>query len=40
MRPWRECLERKSSSLHFMLGAAKLFTAGCEELFRALLAVG
>jgi hypothetical protein len=40
MRPWPECLERKTFSLPFIFGAAKLFTAGCAELFRDLLAVG
>jgi len=38
MRPWRECLERKTFSLNFIFRAAELFTAGCGELFRALLA--
>jgi len=40
MRPWRECLERKSFSLDFMTGAAKLFTDSCGELRRALLVLG
>jgi hypothetical protein len=40
MRPWLEYLDRKSFSLDFMAGAAQLFTVGCGELFRALLAAG
>jgi len=40
MRPWRECLERKSLSLDFMNGAAELFTEDCGELLGALLALG
>jgi hypothetical protein len=40
MRPWRECLERKSFSLDFMTRAAKLFTDSCGELRRGLLVVG
>jgi hypothetical protein len=39
MRPWRECLERKSFSLDFITGAAELFTEDSGEL-RALLALG
>jgi len=40
MRPGRVCLERKSCSRLFILGAAELFTEGCGELRRALLAFG
>jgi hypothetical protein len=40
MRPWQQCLERKTFSLTFIFGAAKLFTEGCGELLRALLALG
>jgi hypothetical protein len=40
MRPRQGCLERKTFSLHFIVAAPKLFTAGCGELFRALLTVG
>jgi hypothetical protein len=40
MRPWRECLERKSFSLDFIDRAAELFTEDCGELFGALLALG
>jgi hypothetical protein len=40
MRPWQGCLERKSFSLEIIFGSAKLFTAGCGELFRGFLAVG
>src|SRR5579859_6594870 len=39
MRPWPECLERKTFSRNFMGRAAELFTAGCGGLFPALLAV-
>jgi len=37
-----ECLYSagKTCSLEFFIGAAQLFTAGCGELFRALLADG
>jgi hypothetical protein len=38
MRPWQECLERKSFSLDFIFRAAELFTFGCGALERALLA--
>src|ERR1051325_10780391 len=37
MRPEAFCLIRKSFSPPFIFGAAQLFTAGCGELFRALL---
>jgi hypothetical protein len=40
MRPWQVCLERKSFSLDFIFGAAKLFTVGCGELFRGFLPAG
>jgi hypothetical protein len=40
MRSEPACLERKTFSLPFIIGAAKLFTAACGELFRALLAGG
>jgi hypothetical protein len=40
MRPEPECLERKSFSLEIIFGAAQLFTVGCGELLRALLAAG
>jgi hypothetical protein len=40
MRPWPECLERKSFSLLFIFGAAELFTEDCGELLGALLALG
>jgi hypothetical protein len=40
MRPRQACLERKSFSLHFIFGSAKLFTDGCGELLGALLALG
>jgi hypothetical protein len=40
MRPWQGCLERKSFPLHFIFGAAELFTEGCGELLGALLALG
>jgi len=40
MRPWRECLERKSLSLDFMNGAAELFTEACGKPSEALLALG
>ena len=39
MRPWLVCLERKSFSLTFVMGAAELFTEGCGELPGALLAL-
>ena len=38
MRPWQECLERKTFSLDFIFRAAELFTFGCGALDRALLA--
>ena len=40
MRPWQECLERKTFSPGFILGAAELFTEDCGEVSRALLALG
>jgi hypothetical protein len=40
MRPEEGCLGRKMLSASFMVGSAKLFTAGCGELLLALLAVG
>ena len=40
MRPRQECLERKTFSLHFIFGAAELFTEDCGELLGALLALG
>ena len=40
MRPARLCLRRKSFSLRFIPGPAQLFTVGCAELRRALLAAG
>jgi hypothetical protein len=40
MRPEGLCPVRKSFSPQFILGDAQLFTAGCGELLRALLAVG
>jgi hypothetical protein len=40
MRPEEGCLGRKSFSREFIFGAAQLFTAGCGELFEALLAIG
>jgi len=40
MRPEEGCFGRKSFSLEFIFGAAQLFTVGCGELFRALLANG
>ena len=40
MRPRQACLVRKTFSLDFIFGAAKLFTAGSGELGRTLLAVG
>jgi hypothetical protein len=40
MRPRRECLERKTFSLPFILVSAELFTERCGELLRALLALG
>ena len=40
MRPWQDCLERKTFSLTFIVGAAELFTEGCGELVGALLALG
>jgi hypothetical protein len=40
MRPWPECLERKTFSPAFIFGSAKLFTDSCGELLGALLVVG
>ena len=40
MRPWQECLERKSFSLDFITGVAELFTEDSGELLGALLALG
>jgi hypothetical protein len=40
MRPWPECLERKSFSLDFITGVAELFTEDSGELLGALLALG
>jgi hypothetical protein len=40
MRPEEVCLGRKTFSLDFISGAAKLFTAVCGELLLALLASG
>jgi hypothetical protein len=40
MRPWPECLERKSLSLDFMTGVAELFTEACGEPREALLVLG
>jgi len=40
MRPEAGCLVRKSFSPGFMLAAAELFTEGCGENLRALLALG
>jgi hypothetical protein len=40
MRPWPECLERKTFSLVLIFGAAKLFTDSGGELAGALLLVG
>jgi hypothetical protein len=40
MRPWPVCLERKMLSSLFSFTVAELFTKGCGELFRALLAFG
>jgi hypothetical protein len=40
MRPGPACLERKTFSPDFIFDSAKLFTAGCGELFRALLTGG
>jgi hypothetical protein len=40
MRPWLECLERKTFSLAFIEGVAKLFTDSCGELLGALLVLG
>jgi hypothetical protein len=40
MRPETECLGRKTFSLEIIVGAAKLFTVGGGELFRALPAAG
>jgi hypothetical protein len=40
MRPWPECLERKTFSLDFIFRAAELFTEDCGELLGALLAFG
>ena len=40
MRPRQACLERKTFSPDFIFGAAKLFTAGCGEVWEDLLAVG
>lgn len=40
MRPWPECLERKTFSPDFIAAAAELFTEGCGELFEDFLALG
>ena len=40
MRPRQACLERKTFSLHFIVGAAELFTESCGELPTARLALG
>jgi hypothetical protein len=40
MRPWPECLERKTFSPAFIFGPAKLFTDSCGELPEALLGFG
>jgi hypothetical protein len=40
MRPRQGCLERKTFSLDFIFGAAKLFTAGCGEIREEILAGG
>jgi len=40
MPPWLPCLERKSFSPDFILGAAELFTEDCGEVSGALLALG
>jgi hypothetical protein len=38
MRPRQACLERKTFSPDFIVGAAELFTFGCGALDRVLLA--
>ncbi len=40
MRPWQDCLERKTFRPDFIGGAAELFTEGSGELPGALLAIG
>jgi hypothetical protein len=40
MRPEEESLGRKSFSLQFIFGSAKLFTAGCGELCAGALLAG